>query len=368
MPLSTILLLGAIAGFTIYLGFPLVLFSRNGRTRAFLNAISVGVLLFLFVEMSYLLIEGVEGQLKLVSMGMAAPSKLWMLLGIFLGGILISLLGLVFYEITFVRCSDEEKPKIFDPKKLSFLIALGIGLHNFSEGLVIGQEFVAGAFALGTMLVVGFALHNATEGFGIVAPLSGERPALKTILLLGLVGGGPTFIGTLVGTIYQSEYLSYFFLALASGAILYIVGELIHIGKLKAQHVATTFGLLVGFFLAFGSDLIIEQAHTVTALKSAAPQEIKVLLKEYAFEPNRIEISAHKPVKLVLENVGDVKHEMEILGLPEEVEAELEPHQKTELIVPALNAGTYPVVCEMPGHLMAGMKGAIVVTEAGKVQ
>ena len=84
---------------------------------------------------------------------------------------------------------------------LSLLIATGIGLHNFSEGLAIGQAGAPGAISLAIVLIIGFGLHNATEGFGIVAPLSGEpvRPSWRFLLLLGLIGGGPTFVGTLIG-------------------------------------------------------------------------------------------------------------------------------------------------------------------------
>lgn len=366
MELGTVLLLGAVAGFTIYLGFPLVYFSKNNGTRAFFNAISVGVLLFLFVEMAYVLIEGIEHHLKATTMGSAPASELWWLLGIFGGGLLISLLGLVMYEVKFIRddCCCNPNPS-FSPKKLALLIAVGIGLHNFSEGLVIGQQFLAGAVAMGYTLVVGFALHNATEGFGIIAPMSGEKPSLRFILWLGLIGGGPTLLGTLVGSFYQSEYLSFFFLALASGAILYIVGELIHIGKLKAQHVATSMGLLAGFFLAFGSDLMIERAQTLAAMHPTKKmEEIHVVMKEFRFEPDTIHIEANKPTKLILENSGTVKHEFTVLGLTQELEAELPAQSKSELLLPALKEGTYPVVCDMPGHLMAGMKGQLIVQAA----
>ena len=57
---------------------------------------------------------------------------------------------------------------------LSLLIATGIGLHNFSEGLAIGQAGAQGEISLAIVLIIGFGLHNATEGFGIVAPLAGE--------------------------------------------------------------------------------------------------------------------------------------------------------------------------------------------------
>ena len=86
-------------------------------------------------------------------------------------------------------------------KQLALLIAIGIGVHNFGEGLAIGQAAANDATALAVTLIVGFALHNATEGFGIVGPMSGEgtRPSWTFLALLGLIGGGPTFLGTLLG-------------------------------------------------------------------------------------------------------------------------------------------------------------------------
>src|SRR5207253_1821349 len=116
------------------------------------------------------------------------------------------------------------------------LIAVGIGMHNFAEGLAIGNSAAHGEMALAMMLVIGFGLHNATEGFGIVAPLAaaGVRPSWRYLVLLGLIGGGPTFIGTLVGQQFVNETVSVAMMALAAGSILYVIIELLAVARRMA--------------------------------------------------------------------------------------------------------------------------------------
>ena len=128
------------------------------------------------------------------------------------------------------------------------LIAVGIGLHNFSEGLAIGQSAAGGEIGLAVLLVVGFALHNATEGFGITAPFAAAevRPSWAVLGLLGLIGGGPTFVGTLIGQSFSNDAVSILFLALAAGSILFVVIELIGVAlRMGAKHVLY-WGLMIG--------------------------------------------------------------------------------------------------------------------------
>jgi ZIP family zinc transporter len=153
-------------------------------------------------------------------------------------------------------------------RQLALLIAVGIGLHNFAEGLAIGQAAAKSEIALATLLVIGFALHNATEGFGIVAPLAGEvtedgqraLPSWGFLLAMGAIGGGPTFVGTAIGHAFTSQALSVVFLSLAAGSILYVVIQLTGVAAKNRRMDLFAYGLLVGIILGFLTDAIVTAA------------------------------------------------------------------------------------------------------------
>ena len=142
---------------------------------------------------------------------------------------------------------------------LAVLIATGIGLHNFAEGLAIGQSAALGETSLALVLIIGFALHNGTEGFGIVAPLAGDsdRPSWRFLLLLGIIGGGPTFFGTLVGQAWTSTAVSVCFLALAAGSILYVVVQLIQVNARLGHKTLVAWGMFGGLVLGFATDFVL---------------------------------------------------------------------------------------------------------------
>jgi ZIP family zinc transporter len=136
-------------------------------------------------------------------------------------------------------------------------VAVAIGLHNFAEGLAIGVSAQADEIALATVLIIGFALHNATEGFGIVGPLGSIRPSWGWLALAGLIGGGPTFVGSMVGYSVTSEPLELTFYALAGGAILYVIGEIWH-GMRRFGHRELGLALLAcGFSAGVITDFVV---------------------------------------------------------------------------------------------------------------
>jgi zinc transporter ZupT len=54
----------------------------------------------------------------------------------------------------------------FSGSMRSPMIAFGIGVHNFGEGLAIGSAYAAGEIALGALLLLGFTIHNTTARTG----------------------------------------------------------------------------------------------------------------------------------------------------------------------------------------------------------
>jgi zinc transporter, ZIP family len=147
-------------------------------------------------------------------------------------------------------------------KRLALFIAIGIGLHNFSEGLAIGQSAAKGAVDFAVLLIIGFAVHNATEGFGIVAPMAAdnELPSWSFLVLLGVIGGGPTFVGTVIGQSFVNESVDIVFLALAAGSILYVVVQLLHVALKLDRRMQLMWGLFVGVMFGYATELVLVAA------------------------------------------------------------------------------------------------------------
>lgn len=270
-------LLGALAGFTIYLGLPFGRLQLLGdRTRVALAMFSVGVLAFIFVDVmehAFGIVEGAVEGFKDDSTSLGHALFLAALLGV---GFALGSAGLATIErrlrsmrplppisggaidvLTAEQVAQHDSAARARALRIGMTIAVAIGLHNFAEGLAIGVSASGGDISLATVLIVGFALHNATEGFGIVGPLGDVRPSWGWLGLVGLIGGAPTFLGAMLGYSVTSEPLELAFYAIAGGAILYVIGE-IRNGMRRYGHRELGLWLVaLGFFVGVATDLVV---------------------------------------------------------------------------------------------------------------
>jgi ZIP family zinc transporter len=287
---AQLLLLGAIAGLTIFLGLPMALLPNVSRMKkGFLNALAMGILVFLITDVlshaweptRLAAVAGYTGKGPFVDGAID-------LLALF-GGLGLGLLGLALYEQRYLRRIISTKKKLTNseennglrasnapakpdtapqqhgselfsnPQHLATMIAVGIGLHNFSEGLAIGQSYASGAIALAVVLIVGFGAHNATEGFGIAGPLTGmaKKPEVSFLVKMGIIGGSPTFLGTIVGSIWVSQLTYILFLSLAGGALIYVTLLMYNTARRESRNDLLMVGLFIGLIAGFITDLIV---------------------------------------------------------------------------------------------------------------
>jgi len=274
--------LGAIAGFTIYLGLPIARLQRvDDRVRVALAMFSVGVLAFVFMDVSkhgQAIVETTLASYKVHQASFAHVLGLFALLAV---GFSVGTGGIPTLQRR-LRLRGSIRPPVaggestatFTPNELvsheaaliaarsralqtGMTIAIAIGLHNFAEGLAIGVSARAGALSLATVLVIGFALHNATEGFGIAGPLGDVKPSWRWLGLVGLVGGGPTFVGSMVGYQVHSAALQLCFYAVAGGAVIYVIGEIWHGVRRFGRRELGLYALAVGFLVGVATDLVV---------------------------------------------------------------------------------------------------------------
>lgn len=295
--MTTQLVLGLVAGGTIVFGllagrWPV----RNATLRTGLGMLATGILVYLMVEITSDAAGQVATSWRDAVGGRTSHGSAFGLSVLLLLGFLVGLVGLAWSQQrlgglltrTAQRRADRrsrsakgadvpvapaaEVVPASPAEQLALAIASGIGLHNLSEGLVIGQSAASGHTALAVGLVVGFALHNSTEGFGIVGPLVGDnaRVPWRKLGVYGLLGGGPTFLGVLLGGVWTNRAIEVLSLAVAGGALLYVIGQLLGGVRRQVAQVAAMVFLAAGFAVGWGTEVVAAVALGGDATNGAA--------------------------------------------------------------------------------------------------
>ena len=221
----------------------------NKNKYHFFLALTAGLLLFLGIDSIEEAIEVSEENLADIFNGVLLVATVTVL----------SFLGLYYTGEKLVKRSDYSR--ITKPVAIGLMIAIGIGLHNFGEGLAIGAAVGLGSIAFSTFLIVGFALHNTTEGIAIAAPMSREKTVIWKLAGMGMIAGAPAIFGAWVGGFVYSPFSSVIFLAIGAGAIFQVIVTILKWiraeGDKNLSSASVASGFAIGMVVMYATSILV---------------------------------------------------------------------------------------------------------------
>jgi len=220
----------------------------------FFLALTAGLLLFLGIDSVEEALEVYEENLSQSFNGVLLVATV----------IVASFLGLYYTAEKLIKRAASSR--IAKPVAVALMIAIGIGLHNFGEGLAIGAAVGIGSIAFSTFLIVGFALHNTTEGIAIAAPMSRGKAMIGKALIgklavLGMIAGAPAIFGAWVGGFVYSPFATVIFLSIGAGAIFQVIITILRWireeGDKNLSSAAVASGIAVGMIIMYLTSILI---------------------------------------------------------------------------------------------------------------
>jgi len=127
------------------------------------------------------------------------------------------------------------------------MISIGIGLHNFGEGLAIGAAVGMGSIAFSTFLIIGFTLYNTTEGLAITALMSRGKLMLGKLAAMGMISGSPDIFGAWIGGFIYSPFTTVIFLTINAGVIFQVIVVIMKWIQEESDKTLSNMSLVSGF-------------------------------------------------------------------------------------------------------------------------
>jgi zinc transporter ZupT len=230
------------------LWFPFIKRLSKSKYNFFL-ALTAGLLLFLGID-------SVEEALGISVENLSASFNGALLVST---AVVLSFLGLYYCGDKLIKRA--ESSQMTKPVAVALMIAIGIGLHNFGEGLAIGAAVSLGSIAFSTFLIVGFALHNTTEGIAIAAPMSRDKAMIGKLASMGLIAGSPAIFGAWIGGFVYSPFTSVIFLSIGAGAIFQVIISILKWirdeGDKNFSSAAFVLGFATGMLIMYLTSILI---------------------------------------------------------------------------------------------------------------
>ena len=215
----------------------------------FFLALTVGLLLFLAID-------SIEEAIEVSNENLADSFNGTLLITTVT---VLSFLGLYYSGNKLIEKAGSSK--FTKPVAIALMISIGIGLHNFGEGLAIGAALGMGSIAFSTFLIVGFALHNTTEGIAIAAPMSRGKLMIGKLAAMGIIAGSPAIFGAWIGGFVYSPFTSVIFLAIGAGAIFQVIVVIMkwiqEESNQSLSNIAVVSGIAVGMLVMYLTSILV---------------------------------------------------------------------------------------------------------------